>query len=126
MPTKYPTDVNGHLDTRKHPLREEIDAVREIIKNASSEIKEHVKWNGPSFYMETPEKDYDFGNIVMLREEFVQFIIVYYKGLPENDHGILTGTWKDRNEIRFMDMADIKSKKDALTEVVKDWVKLTK
>ncbi|MEO6728840.1 MAG: DUF1801 domain-containing protein [Candidatus Dojkabacteria bacterium] len=125
MAVKYSSDVNRHLDTRNHPLRKEIDAVREIISSASTEIKERVKWNGPSFYLETKDKEFDFGNINLHQEKFVQFIIVYYTGLPENDHGILQGDWKDRKEIRFIDIADIKSKKEALVAVVKDWIELT-
>lgn len=125
MAKTYPTNVDEHLDTRNHPLRAEINEVRKIIKEASSQIKEHVKWNGPSFYMVTPEKDYDFGNINLHQESFIQFIIVYYKGLPENDYGILTGTWKDRREIRFTSLEDIENKAEALKLVVQDWVKLT-
>src|SRR5689334_10560222 len=41
--------VNAYMDALDHPLKAEVQAVRDIIKNVHPDITEQVKWTAPSF-----------------------------------------------------------------------------
>ena len=41
--------VFDYLDKLEHPLKAEIETVRQIILGVSPEIREGIKWNSPSF-----------------------------------------------------------------------------
>ena len=114
--------VDELLARRGHPLAAEINALRTIIRNASPEIAEHVKWNGPSYYLAANPKR-DFGNIVMARDKFVLLVIVFYDGAML-DHPLLSGDYKDRRLLQLNDMAAITTNADAIAGIVRDWVKL--
>lgn len=103
----------------QHPFKQEIETLRNIIKQANKKISERVKWNAPSyFYIK------DMAAFNLHQQKFVQLIFIFPYGLiPEND--LLKGNWKDRREARFYDMNDIKAKKAVLEKTVKEWVTLT-
>ncbi len=41
--------IDEFVSKLKHPLKKGMEAVIKIIRNASPEIEEDVKWGGPSF-----------------------------------------------------------------------------
>lgn len=43
------TDVEAFMRTLEHPLRDDIEAVRQILLGVDPSIEEAVKWNAPSF-----------------------------------------------------------------------------
>ena len=43
------TEVNDYLADFDHPLKAEIETIREIILSASDKITESVKWSAPSY-----------------------------------------------------------------------------
>lgn len=49
VPKPAATDVESVLTAAEHPLRAEIDLVREWTRTAAPGIEEGVKWNAPSF-----------------------------------------------------------------------------
>ena len=108
------------MQASEHPLKQEIEELRIIIKNASSKIAERIKWNAPSyFYIK------DMAAFNLHQEKFVQIIFIFYNGAMINDSGdLLEGKWKDRREARFYSMDDIKNKKSKLEKVVREWIDL--
>lgn len=108
------------MQASEHPLKQEIEELRIIIKNASSKIAERIKWNAPSyFYIK------DMAAFNLHQEKFVQIIFIFYNGTMINDSGdLLEGKWKDRREARFYSMEDIKNKKTKLEKVVREWIDL--
>ena len=108
------------MQASEHPLKQEIEELRIIIKNASSKIAERIKWNAPSyFYIK------DMAAFNLHQEKFVQIIFIFYNGAMINDSGdLLEGKWKDRREARFYSMDDIKNKKTKLEKVVREWIDL--
>lgn len=42
-------EVTRFLDELRHPLREEIEALRLVILEASALLEENIKWNGPNY-----------------------------------------------------------------------------
>lgn len=44
--------VDGFIETLEHPHKTAIQELREFILSIDGRIKEQVKWNAPSFYLE--------------------------------------------------------------------------
>ncbi|MBK7568346.1 MAG: DUF1801 domain-containing protein [Bacteroidetes bacterium] len=108
------------MQASEHPLKQEIEELRIIIKNASSKIAERIKWNAPSYYYIK-----DMAAFNLHQEKFIQIIFIFYNGAMINDSGdLLEGKWKDRREARFYSMDDIKNKKTKLEKVVLEWIDL--
>ena len=108
------------MQASEHPLKQEIEELRIIIKNASSKIAERIKWNAPSYYYIK-----DMAAFNLHQEKFIQIIFIFYNGAMINDSGdLLEGKWKDRREARFYSMDDIKNKKSKLEKVVREWIDL--
>ncbi len=114
--------VDDLMAARGHPLTAEINALRTILRGATPAIAEHVKWNGPSYYLAANPKR-DLGNIVMAREKYVLLVMVFYEGTML-EHPLLTGTYKDRRLLQLDDMAAIEANAEAIAQIVRDWVAL--
>jgi hypothetical protein len=93
-----------------------------MSRSASPAIAEHVKWNGPSYYLVVNPK-YDLGNIVMARGKFVLLVMVFYNGTML-ESPLLSGDYKDRRLLQLDNMAAIKTNAKAITKIVQDWVRL--
>jgi hypothetical protein len=111
--------VNEYMRALEHPLKTEIEFVRSSILNASNKIAERVKWNAPSFYYKK-----DMAAFNLRQRNFIHLVFIFPNGLIENTSGLLEGDYIDRRMIYFQNMEDIKSKKTALEDVVREWVKL--
>ena len=115
-----PEEVDALLKSLKHPHKAEIEAVRASVLGASRKLQERVKWKAPSFYYKE-----DLGAFNLHQTGFAQLILVFPRGIPaETGTAVMEGTWKDRREVRFHDMADVRKKKAGLVRVVKAWVAL--
>jgi uncharacterized protein YdhG (YjbR/CyaY superfamily) len=42
-------EVTQFLDNLNHPLRKEIEELRQIVLNSENELTENIKWNGPNY-----------------------------------------------------------------------------
>lgn len=42
-------DVSIFLDNENHPLRQEIECLRELILSVEHDLLENIKWNGPNY-----------------------------------------------------------------------------
>jgi uncharacterized protein YdhG (YjbR/CyaY superfamily) len=42
--------VEHFMSELEHPLKTEIEFIRNVIKSAGPEINERIKWNAPSYY----------------------------------------------------------------------------
>ena len=113
--TKQVDEFMAKLD---HPFKAEVQAVREIIKNANKDITEEIKWNAPSFsykgYMAT---------FNLWAKQHVH--LIFHNGAILNDKsGLLQGDYVDRRMVYFSNMEDVESKKDTLEKVIRQWIKL--
>ena len=68
-------EVNEYMKSLQHPLKAEIEAVRNIIKNANSKIGERIKWNAPSFFYID-----DMAAFNPRAQNYVQIIFIFPKG----------------------------------------------
>jgi len=110
--------VNEFMDKLDHPFKTEVQAVREIIMNVNPQITEEIKWTAPSFsykgYMAT----------FNLWTEKQVHLIFHNGAILHDQSGLLQGDYVDRRMVYFADMEDVKSKRPALENAVKEWVKL--
>lgn len=113
--TEKVTEFIAQLD---NPLKNEIDAVREIILAASDKITEDIKWGAPSFIYK--------GNMATFNPRAKKFVnLTFHTGAYiADDTGLLEGDKKEARVARFNDMADVKAKKRNLESVVQNWIKL--
>src|SRR5690606_2067111 len=79
--------VNEFIDKLTHPLKNEIQILRKIIKNANSKIRERIKWNAPSYYY----GKYDFGAFNLRGNKRVHLVLVFPNGIVEDPTGLLEG-----------------------------------
>lgn len=124
------TEVTKFLDNLNHPLRAEIELLRQTILNADVKLTENIKWNGPN---------YCFGieDIITMRvQPPKQVQLIFHCGvkvkeqpkekLIKDDSGLLI--WKENNRAvaTFKHIQDIEHGKADLTRIVQDWIIATK
>jgi hypothetical protein len=125
--TNEPDEVDEYMRNLEHPLKAEMDAVRKTILGVSPGIAEGIKWNAPSFHF----KEY-FATFNPRATQYVHLIL--HKGAKarvdgsegspvEDPTGLLEWLGKDRAAARFYDMQDVRSKKAALQDIVRRWIK---
>jgi hypothetical protein len=129
--SKSPSDqVSAYIQELDSSLAEVVQAVREAILSAGKEIGEQIKWNSSSFYYTGEMKIFDPKTyqrdiaVVNIRKGFV--LLVLPTGATIHDTtGVLEGNYADgRRLISIKDMTDFKTKKKALTQVIKAWLEL--
>ena len=117
--------VIDYLDKLEHPLKAEIETVRQIILGVSPEIREGIKWNSPSF------RTTDYFATLNLRQGRLWLILhtgakvkpTAQAGLPISDPThLLEWLAKDRAVVKFTDAADVRAKRGALEAVLREWL----
>ena len=111
--------VNEYMLKLEHPFKAEIEAIRKIILSASGKMAERVKWNAPSFYYKE-----DLAAFHIREQKRVHLVLVFPKGIVEDESKLLEGDYKDRRMAYFYSMEDVLKKKPALEEIVRKWVEL--
>ena len=121
-----PAEVDKYMKVLKHPLAKVVEALRQIILKAHSDVGEEIKWNAPSFFftgeMEPSDpKLYNRYLVVfnLFRKDCIR--LVFWGGAKVNDPtGLLEGDYPDgRRLAMFYGMDDVKSKRNALRNVVR-------
>ena len=109
-------EVDQYLAGFEHPLKTEIEKVREIILSASDKITKSIKWAAPSYAY----KD----NMCTFNPRAKKFVnLTFHKGaLISDTSGLLEGDQKEARVARFANMAEVEEKADALKEVVRGWI----
>ncbi|HSL47230.1 MAG TPA: DUF1801 domain-containing protein [Anaerolineales bacterium] len=110
--------VDEFMAKLDHPLKDELQRVREIILAADDKMIEVIKWGGPTFMYK--------GNLATLTPRAKRFVNLFFQtgaSIPDG-HGILEGEGKEVRVARFQDMKDIDKKEKALKAVVREWIRL--
>jgi hypothetical protein len=123
--------VDAYLSKLDHPLKDVVQTLRELILNTDAEIGEEVKWNAPTFFYSGEmclfnPKEYKRYLIVfnLFKKDCVR--LVFPSGAKVNDvSGLLEGTYADgRRLVHFYSLDDVNSKKEAMQQVIKEWLRL--
>jgi uncharacterized protein YdhG (YjbR/CyaY superfamily) len=110
--------VNEFIAKLDHPFKAEVQAVRDIIKGVNKNITEEIKWNAPSFSYK------DYIATFNLRANNRVHLVFHNPEIAKINSEILEGNYPDRRMVYFTDMQDVKAKKAALEQVVKELVQL--
>lgn len=110
--------VEAFLASFEHPQQALVRAIRDDLRRAAPTLAERVKWKGPSTHLD----GVDFSAFNLRANGFVQLILLFPNGLVADEAGLLEGTWADRRFVRFVDDADRRKKRAALTRLVRAWV----
>lgn len=121
-------DVNDFMASLEHPLRAEIEVIRSLILGADGRVREAIKWNAPSFYI-----DEHFATFKLRPAGLVQ--VVFHTGAKvradakpieiDDPTGLLTWAAPDRCMATLADMDDITARKAAFLSVVEQWIEQT-
>jgi hypothetical protein len=120
--------VIAFLRDLDHPLKKDIEAVRQIILGVSPEIREGIKWNAPSF--RTTEY---FATLNLRAKDGNDRVwLILHRGAKAKDNtkelkiadpaGLLEWLAKDRCLVTFNDAKDIRAKLRALEAILREWI----
>ena len=119
-------EVNAFLDNLAHPLRTEIDYLRELILSAHAQLEENVKWNGPNFVYEGEDR------ITMRIHPPKQVQLIFHRGakvkkqpetrLIEDTNNLLEWRGNDRAIIGFKTIEDLKKQQNSLQAIIVQWL----
>jgi hypothetical protein len=115
--------VEEFMNAIEYRFKEEVQFLRNIIKETDENILEQIKWNAPSFSYIDPKSYLMTFN---LRSSDKVHIVVHHPKVALVQSKILEGDYADRRMIYFTDMNDILAKKLELESVVNELIKLSK
>jgi hypothetical protein len=118
--------VIAFLRELDHPLKREVEAVRQIILGVSPEIREGIKWNAPSF--RTTDH---FATFNLRTQDRIRLILhtgakvkaTATKGMKlEDPTGMVEWLAKDRCLVTLGNGKDIQARRAALESIVREWI----
>jgi hypothetical protein len=125
--TRKAGNLDDFMRELDHPLKKDIETVRQIILNVDPGIGEAIKWNAPSF------RTTDFFATVNLRSmECVQ--LIFHTGAKvkataatgisiADPAGLLKWLAKDRCLVTLGAGKDIQARRAAFEAVVREWIR---
>ncbi len=108
-------DVDAWFEEYDHPLRDDLQRVREIILQADSRITESIKWKAPTFEYK--------GNIMSFQPRAKKFVsLMFHRGseIP-GEHPLLLGDGKLVRTMQIADAAFADSNAAAIGDVFRAW-----
>jgi hypothetical protein len=119
-------EVSKFLDDLTHPLRKEIDQLRQVVLSANVGLSENIKWNGPNFCFQGEDR------ITMRIHPPKQLQLIFHRGakvlaqpverLIQDSSNLLIWKTNDRAVLTYKSMEEVLSSKLALTKIVNAWV----
>ncbi len=125
--------VDEFMSALKHPMKDIVAHVRQVILSVDKKIGEGIYWNAPTFYFTGKLKPFDakeykryIVGFVFNRQDCIR--MVFLRGaLVANKFKILEGDFKDeRKLVVFNSLEDVKNKESEFKKIIKELVKLMK
>lgn len=126
-PSPIATDksVHTYLAHLEHPYKKGVHALRKAILGIDARIREEVKWNAPSFFLED-----HFATFRLHPGSIFQLVLhtgAKAKKNPKQFHlddpqALLKWAAKDRCVMAFASDTDAIAKRAEVTRMVKDWI----
>ena len=110
--------VKAFMETLQHPLKNEIEQLRLLIKSADSRIQERIKWNAPSYYC--PEDFLTFGP---MRKGHEIMLVFHHAAIVDVKSKLLEGTYKDRRLLYIRSSDELKEKAAEITAIIQALLK---
>lgn len=120
------TPVNEFMQQFEHPLKPEIESVRQLILGAHPSIAEGIKWKAPSF-----RTDEYFATVNVRCQDAVQIILhLGAKVRPDireritvaDSTSLLEWLGDDRASAKFNDRFEIEAQRPAFEAIVRQWI----
>jgi transposase len=108
-------EVDAYMVKLQHPLKLEIQVVRELLKGVNRQITEQIKWNAPSFSYKG-----EYLVTFNLRETRRVHLVWHNPAIVKLKSGLLEGEYPDRRMSYLSDMADVKAKRQELTGIARE------
>ena len=102
-----------------HPLKTEVQMIREIIKGVNRDITEQIKWKAPSFSYKG-----EYLVTFNLRDQQKIHLVFHNPIIAKVKSKLLEGNYEDRRMAYFADEKDIKAKKPELEKALQDLIRL--
>ena len=120
-------NVSAYIEMLDEPIKEIVEALRQIILSTDPYITEEIKWNAPSFYYSGEMKPFDpkeYRRHIIVMNLHKRIMLVFPSGDKiDNSSGLLTGDYKDgRRLVEVKAMDDVKRITPALQAATKDWL----
>ena len=118
--------VNQFMEKLEHPLKAEIEKVRELILSSDEQITEHIKWNAPSFCYQGEDRV-----TFRLFPAVDSFQLIFHRGAKvkdstdfafQDESGLLKWLAQDRATLLFHDMNEIEEKSTLFKNLVSRWM----
>lgn len=121
--------VIDFLTNLDHPLKPEIEMLRDFILASNPEMTENIKWNGPNFCHKGNDR------ITMRIHPPKQIQLIFHRGakvleqppmrLIVDESGLLKWKANDRAVITFKNRAEILNGQPDLLRIIDQWLKAT-
>ena len=110
--------VEAYMADLQHPLKQEIELIRSIIKATDMRIKERIKWNAPSYFYKE-----DMLTFNHRAEEFVH-LIFHHPAIETINSPILVGDYVGRRMCYFKDKDQIQKQSAELQKVLRQLIEI--
>lgn len=118
---KQKETVDEFMAKLDHSLKDEVQVVRDIIKNVDPAISEEIKWKAPSFSYQG-----EYLVTFNLWEKKRIHLVFHNPEIANVKSRLLEGNYEDRRMAYINDMQDISAKKSLLEKALRDLIKLQK
>ena len=118
MAKKSKETVDQFMARLDHPLKAEVQALRDIIKGVSPNITEQIKWNAPSFSTTNYIVTFNLPDAQHVR------LVFHNPAIASIQSDLLQGDYVDRRLAYFARMDDVLAKQAELQSVVRQLVTL--
>jgi hypothetical protein len=123
--------VDKYIHDLPSPTSEICELLRAIILDADSHIEEFIKWNAPAFFYKGEmkafdPKEYKRDLAVLNTRQKNQILLIFPTGSKLNSNPDLNETnYEDgRRILSFKSKDDVLSQKNALRELILEWISL--
>lgn len=99
-----------------HPLKAEVELLREIIRSAHPGLSERIKWNAPSYFIQADLLTFNLHDKKVIR------LVFHHPAIVEIASPLLQGDYKDRRLAFFESRAAVDMHRDELQRVVKELI----
>jgi Domain of unknown function (DU1801) len=123
-------DVSFFLDEQNHPLRKEIQLLRQYILSSNRNLSENIKWNGPNYSLDKEDR------ITMKIQPPKNIQLIFHRGakvkeqpqekLLKEDFGLLAWKGNDRAVATFKSILEIEKCKETLSTIINEWLNAAK
>ena len=109
-------DVDAWFERYDNPLKDLVQAVRDVILATDERVSEEIKWQAPTFVYK--------GNIASFFPKAKKHVtLMFHQGASLDDpSGLLEGEGETSRSAKFTSAADLAAKRAALEAVIASWI----